>query len=239
VRLSINTSADNTAVGGTALGNNTTGHDNTAVGISALPNNTSGSNNVTLGAFAGQAVTTSSNVICIGVQGSDTDNSCFIGSIFGQTTNLGSAVFIDANNKLGTMTSSKRYKEDIKPMDELSKALFALKPVSFRYKKQFDPAGTSQFGLVAEDVEKVSPDLVVRDKDGKPYSVRYDQVNAMLLNEFIKEHKKVEEQQGTIADLKSEMKTLAAIVQEQALQLRDVKTQMQTKSSASVIAGNY
>jgi trimeric autotransporter adhesin len=237
--LSINTSADNTAVGGTALGNNTAGHDNTAVGISALPNNTSGSNNVALGAFAGQAVTTSSNVICIGVQGSDTDNSCFIGSIFGQTTNLGSAVFIDANNKLGTMTSSKRYKEDIKPMDELSKALFALKPVSFRYKKQFDPAGTSQFGLVAEDVEKVSPDLVVRDKDGKPYSVRYDQVNAMLLNEFIKEHKKVEEQQGTIADLKSEMKTLAARVQEQAVELRDVKTQMQIKSSASVIAGNY
>ena len=123
--------------------------------------------------------------------------------------------------------------------DEASEALFSLKPVSFRYKKQFDPAGTSQFGLVAEDVEKVNPDLVVRDKEGKPYSVRYDQVNAMLLNEFIKEHNKVEEQQATIADLKSEMKTLAATVQEQALELREVKMQMQIKSSGSVIASNH
>jgi hypothetical protein len=233
--LAMNTSGDNTAVGNTALFDNTSGHDNTGIGISALANTTTGSNNIALGSFAGQAVTTSSNVICIGVQGSDTDNSCFIGSIFGQTTSSGSAVFIDANNKLGTMTSSKRFKEDIKPMDDLSKALFALKPVSFRYKKQFDPAGTSQLGLVAEDVEKVSPDLVVRDKEGKPYSVRYDQVNAMVLNEFLKEHKKVEAQQATIADLKSDMKALAATVQEQALELREVKTQIST----SVIASNH
>jgi len=166
-------------------------------------------------------------------------NACYIKSIFGQTNNLGTPVFIHANHKLGTLTSSKRFKQDIQQMGTTSEALFALKPVTFHYKKEIDPAGTSQFGLVAEDVEKVNPDLVVRDKDEKPYSVRYDQVNAMLLNEFIKEHKKVEEQQGTIADLKSEMKTLAARVQEQALQLRDVKTQMQIKSSASVIAGNY
>jgi hypothetical protein len=91
------------------------------------------------------------------------------------------------------MLSSARFKEAIKPMDKASEAILALKPVTFRYKKNMDPAGTSQFGLVAEDVEKVNPDLVVRDEEGKPYSVRYDQVNAMLLNEFLKEHRKVEQ----------------------------------------------
>ena len=119
------------------------------------------------------------------------------------------AVFINSANKLGTTVSSKRFKEKIKPMDKASEALLALTPVTFRYKKEIDPAGRSQFGLVAEDVEKVNPDLVVRDKEGKPYSVRYDQVNAMLLNEFLKEHLKVEElkstaakQEATIADLR-------------------------------------
>ena len=112
-------------------------------------------------------------------------------------------MFIDANNHLGTVTSSKHFKEDIKPMGKTSEALLRLKPVTFRYKKEIDPQGTSQLGLVAEDVEKVNPDLVVRDKEGKPYSVRYDQVNAMLLNEFLKEHGRLEEQQTTIADLKS------------------------------------
>ena len=191
--LGLNTSADNTAVGGTALGNNTTGHDNTAVGVSAFPNNTSGSNNIALGAFAGQSVSTASHVICIGDPGSNTDNSCYIGSIFSQTNNAGVAVFVDANNKLGTITSSKRFKEDIKPLGTVSEAIFALKPVAFHYKKEIDPAGVPQLGLVAEDVEKVNPDLIVRDKQGRPYSVRYDQVNAMLLNEFLKEHAKVEQ----------------------------------------------
>src|SRR5205823_5668888 len=115
----------------------------------------------------------------------------------------GVAVLINSNNKLGTMTSSKRFKDDIKPMDKASDALLGLKPVTFHYKKEIDPAGISQFGLVAEDVEKVNPDLVVRDKEGKPYSVRYDQVNAMLLNEFLKEHCKVEQQHAAIARLKS------------------------------------
>ena len=114
-----------------------------------------------------------------------------------QLSSGGTAVFINPDGKFGTGTSSKRFKEDIKPMDKASEALFVLKPVSFRYKKQIDPAGISQLGLVAEDVEKVNPDLVVRDKDGKPYSVRYDQVNAMLLNEFLKEHQKVEKLEAT------------------------------------------
>ena len=100
-------------------------------------------------------------------------------------------MFIDADGKLGTTTSSQRFKDQIESMDGVSEALYALRPVTFCYKQEIDPAGTSQFGLVAEDVEKVNPDLVARDKEGKPYSVRYDQVNAMLLNEFLKEHREV------------------------------------------------
>jgi trimeric autotransporter adhesin len=126
----------------------------------------------------------------IGIPGES--NACYIASIFGQTSASGIPVLINSENKLGTTTSSKRFKEDIKPMGKTSETLFALNPVTFRYKKEIDSAGTSQFGLVAEDVEKMNPDLVVRDKEGKPYSVRYDQVNAMLLNEFLKEHRKEE-----------------------------------------------
>jgi len=225
----------NTAVGSGALGKNganITGHDNTAVGVSALPNNTTGNNNIAVGSFAGQAVTTSSNVICIGVQGSDTNNSCFIGQIFNASSPGGSGVFIDANNKLGTITSSKRFKEDIKAMDNASEALFALKPVTFHYKKDIDPAGTQQLGLVAEDVEKVNPDLVVRDKQGKPYSVRYDQVNAMLLNEFLKEHRKVEEQEATIAQLNKNMETVVTRLKEQAAQIQKVSAQLEVNKAA-------
>ena len=134
-----------------------------------------------MGVNAGIAVTTANNVICIGADGNNVDNSCYIGNIFGATSSGGAAVLVNADGKLGTMTSSQRFKDDIKPMDKASEALLALKPVTFRYKKEIDPAGTRQLGLVAEDVVKVNPDLVVRDKEGKPYSVRYDQVNAMLL----------------------------------------------------------
>ena len=112
-------------------------------------------------------------------------------------------------------------------MDTASEALFSLKPVTFRYKKEIDSAGTSQFGLVAEEVEKVNPALVVRDKDGKPYSVRYEQVNAMLLNEFLKEHRKNEEQQATIAQLTSGMEALTATVKEQAAQIQKVSVQLE------------
>jgi hypothetical protein len=136
------------------------------------------------------------------------------------------AVLINSNNKLGTTTSSKRFKDQIRAIDKASEAIFALKPVTFRYKKEIDPAGTSQFGLVAEDVEKVNPALVVCDKDGKPYSVRYDQVNAMLLNEFLKEHKKVEALEGTVA-------TLAATVKEQAAQIQKVSAQLEVSRPAS------
>jgi hypothetical protein len=148
-------------------------------------------------------------------------------------------VFIDANNRLGTVVSSRRFKEDIKQMDTASEALFALKPVTFHYKKEIDPAGKSQFGLVAEDVEKVNPDLVVRDKEGKAYSVRYDQVNAMLLNEFLKEHQTVQEQGATIAELKNEILSLTAIVKEQAAQIQKVSAEIEmSEAGPQVVATN-
>ena len=197
------TASSNTATGAYALYSNDGGAGNVATGGGALSNSTTGSNNIALGFNAGTNITTANNVICIGADGEDVSNSCYIGHIFGVTSSGGTGVLINSDGRLGTTTSSKRFKEEIKPMDEASDALFALKPVTFRYRKEIDPARTSQFGLVAEDVEKVNPDLVVRDKEGKPYSVRYDQVNAMLLNEFLKEHRKVEEQEGTIAELKS------------------------------------
>ena len=167
-----------------------------------------------MGEDAGFNVSTANNVICIGfgVGGANVSNSCYIGSIFGQTSSDGVAVFIDSAGKLGTLTSSRRFKEGIKPMEQASEVLFALKPVTFRYKKEIGAAGTSQFGLVAEDVEKVNPDLVVRDKEGNPYSVRYDQVNAMLLNEFLKEHRKVEQLEKQVEALTAGLEKVNAQV---------------------------
>jgi hypothetical protein len=224
---------ENVAVGGAALFTNVDGHDNIAVGQAALSNNTSGHDNIGIGFFGGLAVTTSSNVIAIGTQGQDMSNSCFIGQIFGATVPGASNVVIDANNRLGTLTSSKRFKEDIKPMDKASEALYALEPVSFHYRKEIDPVHALQLGLVAEDVDKVNPDLVVRDKEGKPYSVRYDQVNAMLLNEFLKEHKKVEEQQVTIAELKKEIEAVVAHSKEQDANIQRVGAQMELNRPAA------
>jgi uncharacterized coiled-coil protein SlyX len=216
------TGAGNTATGFLALDNNVGGGDNTATGSQALQNNigslntangalalfhnTSGSNNTALGTSAGNGVTTASNVICIGagVSGGNVSNKCYIGSIYGQNQGFGAVpVYVNSSHGLGTVSSSRRFKDDIKPMDKASGALLALKPVTFHYKREIDPTSRSQFGLVAEDVEKVNPDLVVCDKEGKPYTVRYDQVNAMLLNEFLKEHKKVDAQEETIKQLKS------------------------------------
>jgi hypothetical protein len=168
---------------------------------------------------------TANNVICIGanVAGANVRNSCYIGSIFGETSSGAAAVFIAPDVKLGTATSSRRFKQEIKPMEEASEALFALKPVTFRYKKEIDAAGASQFGLAAEDVEKVTPDLVMRDKEGKPYSVRYDQVNAMLLNEFLKAHQKMEEQGPTIAKQQKQIEALTAGLQKMSAQLEASK----------------
>jgi len=196
--LAANGGSQNTAIGVQALENNNSGN-NTAIGYLAGSNNTSGTQNIALGAFAGLDVTTADNVICIGVNGDNVSDSCYIGNIFGGTVPGGATVIIDNNGHLGTIVSSQRFKDQIKPMDKASETLYALKPVSFHYKKEIDPQSANQFGLVAEEVEKVNPDLVVRDKDGKPYTVRYDQVNAMLLNEFLKEHRKVEQLEATVA----------------------------------------
>jgi hypothetical protein len=212
--LDVNTTGDsNTAIGSAALQSNTEGDNNTAVGANALDSNITGNNNTVVGRGAGGNIVTANNVICIGADGDDVSDSCFINNIFTATSVNGIGVLVNGNGKLGTTTSSRRFKEEIKPMDQLSEALFALKPVSFHYKKEIDPAGTSQLGLVAEDVEKVNPDLVVRDKEGKPYSVRYDQVNAMLLNEFLKEHRKVEKLEATVAALATQLDKVAAQVQ--------------------------
>jgi hypothetical protein len=143
-----------------------------------------------VGVAAGSGVTTASNVICIGTPGLNASSRCFIGNIFNQGAPDGITVFINSDGQLGTITSSLRFKNEIKPMDRASEVLFALKPVTFRYKKEIDPQGTSQFGLVAEEMGKLNPDLVVRDAKGEVYTVRYEAVNAILLNEFLKEHKK-------------------------------------------------
>jgi hypothetical protein len=212
-----------------------------AVGLNALGSNTSGNNNVALGNLAGFSQTTGSNNVYIGTQIESTageSNACYIGSIFGQTAAGESAVFIDANSKLGTLTSSKRFKEEIKPMEQASDALFALKPVTFHYKKEIDPAGKSQFGLVAEEVERVNPDLVVRDKEGKPYSVRYDQVNAMLLNEFLKEHRAFVEEQRQVEQQQKEIDALKAELREQRSLIKKVNDKVELKISASQVVVN-
>jgi hypothetical protein len=192
------TASYNTATGFQALLSNTTGTDNTATGVNALWANTTGFGNIALGFLAGANLTTGSNNIDIGNKGeasesntirigkAGTQTSTFIAGITGTTVANGAGVIIGSNGKLGTVVSSERFKEAIKPMDKASDAILALKPVSFRYKKDLDADRIPQFGLVAEDVEKVNPDLVARDEQGKPYTVRYDQVNAMLLNEFQK-----------------------------------------------------
>ena len=203
--LSNTTGNHNTADGDNALVHDTTGSLNTAIGAHALDQNITGSSNVALGFQAGFSITGSGNV-CVGEN---------IGGVAGESNvtrirNIGSTaqangvfVTVGAGGKLGFQVSSRRYKDDIKPMDKASEALFALKPVSFRYKQEIDPARSPDFGLIAEDVATVNPDLVVRDEDGKIVTVRYQAVNAMLLTEFLKEHKKVEEQQASIAELKS------------------------------------
>jgi len=210
------TGFNNTAGGDSALHSNSNGHDNTAEGFSALLNNHTGSFNIALGSNAGLNLTTGSNNIYIGNAGSSSGESnkirigttgsqmaTFIAGISGVTVPSGAGVIVGTDGKLGTVVSSARFKDEIKPMDKASEVILALKPVTFRYKRELDPDGIPQFGLVAEQVEKVSPDLVARDDKGKPYSVRYEAVNAMLLNEFLKEHEKVQELEATVAKLQS------------------------------------
>jgi trimeric autotransporter adhesin len=222
--LSQNTTGNsNTANGVNALLSNTTGNNNVAIGTNALRNNT-GSSNVGLGHLAGRNLTTGSNNIDIGNVGIAGESATirigtagshmgtFIAGISGVAV-TGSPVIVAFGGRLGVTMSSARFKEAIKPMDKASEAILALQPVTFRYKPELDPDGIPQFGLVAEQVEKVNPDLVVRDAEGKVSTVRYEAVNAMLLNEFLKEHRTVQEQQKEIDTLNAELKEQRALIQ--------------------------
>ncbi len=216
------TGSNNTAVGALAL-RSSNGDGNTAVGSGALID-LSGSLNTALGVNAGQNLHGGeSNNIYIGANvggvrgesntiriGNADITDTFISGISGTTVASGAAVFVDSNGHLGTVTSSKRFKEEIRPMNKTSEAIFSLEPVTFRYKKEIDPTGASQFGLVAEEVEQVNPELVARDANGKPYTVRYEAVNAMLLNEFLKEHRKVQELEANAAQQQKQIEALTA-----------------------------
>jgi Chaperone of endosialidase len=260
--------ANNTANGYHALFTNPTGAGNTASGFEALYNNT-GSFNIGLGNQAGKNLTFGSRNIDIGNGGvtgesntiriGNVQTATYIVGISGQTATGGAAVFVASDGKLGTLTSSRRFKKDIADMDAASEALLALRPVTFRYKPELDKAGVPQYGLVAEEVAEVNPDLVLRDEKGEIYTVRYEAVNAMLLNEFLKEHRKVEEQQTTISELKSTatkqqastatqeatitglkkaMDVLTAQLKDQGSQIQKVSAQLDMRKPASQVVLN-
>ena len=259
----------NNAHGNLALSSNTTGRQNNAFGHDALGSNVTGSFNTAIGDLAGSAITRNWNIDIgkdvIGIGGATGDSfvtrigisdpadpsghvqkACFIGGIVNAPI-TGVGVVVSATGQLGVApVSSARFKDEIKPMNKASEAVFALKPVTFRYKQEIDPACSPQFGLVAEEVEKVNPALVTRDAKGEVYTVRYEAVNAMLLNEFLKEHRKVEEQEATIAQVKSKvakqeaiiaqlksgMEVLTATVKEQGSQIQKVSAQLEVNKAA-------
>jgi endosialidase-like protein len=202
--------SSNTAVGSDAL-LHCTGSNNTAIGSGALDNAT-GFANVALGFGAGSSVSTANNVICIGTEiaGADVSDTAWLGNVYGVTTQSGTTapVIVSDTGQLGTVVSSARYKKDIANMEKASAAILSLRPVTFHYKT--DTKAMPQFGLIAEEVAKVDPALVLPDKEGKPYTVRYDAVNAMLLNEFLKEHGKVEELEKEVQALKEGLQKVSA-----------------------------
>ena len=241
------TGDSNTAVGDSALVANTTGYENTSVGTSSMTSNTNGKGNIALGFQAGLSLTTGNNNIDIGnfglageshtiriggdTTGLGTQTVTYIAGISGATSSDGAAVFVNSNGRLGTQTSSARFKDKIKPIGNASEAILALRPVTFRYKKEIDPQGIPQFGLVAEDVEKVNPDLVIRDANGKPQTVRYEQVNAMLLNEFLKEHGKVKKLEAALDAVKKRLN-------EQETRIQKVSAEVEVSEPAAKTALN-
>jgi Chaperone of endosialidase len=245
-----NTTGDaNIAIGSQALIGNSTGGGNTAIGHLALTDNTSGDLNIALGVRAGLHTTGSNNIDVgnIGVAGESNtiriggdvgfgygpQTAAFIAGISG-TAVVGDAVVVDGNGQLGTVASSARFKKKIKPMDKTSEAILALKPVSFQYRS--DSKGTPQFGLIAEEVAKVNPDLVVRNRNGEIYSVRYEAVNAMLLNEFLKEHKNVQELKATLGQQQKEIAALIAHIKEQDAKIQQVSDQLGMSRAAPQVA---
>ena len=247
------TGHDNAANGQAALVNNTTGNDNTADGVTALDNNTTGNNNIALGSTAGFNLTTGDFNIDIGNNGVageaftirigdvEAQTRAFIAGIFAVPV-TGTGVVVASDGQLGVAASSQRFKDEIKPMDKASEAILALKPVTFRYKHEIDPKRIPQFGLVAEEVAKVNPDLVACDAKGEIYTVRYDAVNAMLLNEFLKEHRKVEQQEATITQLKKDFQAtvaeLNARLKEQDSKIEKVSAQPEVSKPAPQIVLN-
>jgi hypothetical protein len=208
---------ENTAVGFQANGGDT---QNTVMGAFAGSNLGVGTFSVIcIGAFAGSNLATASNVISIGADGQDVDNSCYIGNIWDQPGGP-QAVYVNSDGKLGFQTSSRRFKDEIQPIERASEVIYALKPVSFRYKPEIEATRPRGFGLIAEDVQNVNSDLVTRDAEGKPASVRYDAVNAMLLNEFLKEHTKVKKLESTVAQQQKQIEVLASGLQKMSVQIQ-------------------
>ena len=238
------TGSFNTAHGVDALYSNTAGDGNTANGLSALAFNTTGAFNIALGTSAGQNLTTGDrnidignlgvanegNTIRIGTTGDQ--SATYIAGIAGQTVGAGgSTCYVDNDGKLGVFLSAHRFKTDIADMATASEAILALRPVTFHYKPELDKTGIPQFGLVAEEVEAINPDLVTRDKEGKVSTVRYEAVNAMLLNEFLKEHCKNQQQEATIARLEKQIEVLAEGLQR-------VSAELESATSAQQVAFN-
>jgi hypothetical protein len=245
---------ENTAIGNNVLAGDTTGHQNTGIGVNALENNTIGAINVAvghsalqncttcdnciaIGAAAGSSVTTAGGVTCINSDGDNVNGTTWIGGIFGAgVTGDMVEVFISPQGQVAAGSSSRRFKKEIKPMDKASDVILALKPVSFKY--NHDKKGTPCFGLIAEEVAQVDPDLVVRDKNGEIYSVRYDAVNAMLLKEFLKEHKAFVEEHRTVQDLKATVAQQEKQIEALTAGLQKVSARLQLNKSAPETVSN-
>jgi Chaperone of endosialidase len=236
----------NTAIGNQSMQDNTSGVGNTAIGSIALSGVDTGDNNTGLGRGAGSAIGSGSGNVCIGqgVNGvAGEDNTTRIRNIYetvqpvvGTDPDL---VTISSTGRLGrSNVSSRRYKHDIQPMDKASEVIYALKPVSFRYNKEYDATQTLAYGLIAEEVAEVYPDLVGRNPKGQPESVRYEQINAMLLNEFLKEHKKVKDLEATVAQQQKGMEVLTAQLKEQAAQIQKVNAQLEVNKPATQVVLN-
>ena len=241
--LSSNDGSENNAFGDLAMENNVSGASNTAIGDDALRNLVDGSGNVAVGDEAGTGLGVSvNNCIAIGAPGDGPfavlDNTCFIGNIFGEpVSDPGSqtAVFVDQFNVVGIFNSSRRYKHDIQPMDKASETLYRLKPVTFKFNS--DWKATTQYGLIAEEVAEVDPQLVSR-KNGEIVTVHYEQINSMLLNEFLKEHKKVQDLEATVAQQQKGMEVLTAQLKEQAAQIQKVSAQLEVGKTAPQVVAN-
>ena len=254
----------NVAIGSSALSFNTSGAENTAIGLFALASNLTGNWNIAVGGEAGLFITGDGNTVvgheagedigagsgnvCIGngVQGeADVDDSTYIRNINTTTQSFSPGVndYVTvrlSDGRLGhtTVVSSQRYKEDIKPLAAVSHALYELKPVSFRLKKEFGPTQVLDFGLIAEEVEKVNGDLVYRNAKGQVESVRYDMVKAMLLSEFLKEHRKVQEQEATIAQLKKGLENVLARLEEQDSKIQQVSNRIDLSETTQQVVSD-